>query len=333
MKHKIQVALTALLLLAPALAKASDSAVIVMYHRFGEGAIPSTNIRLDQFEAHLKHLKEGGYRVLPLSEIASALAGGKELPEKAVAITIDDAYLSVYKEAWPRLKAMGFPFTLFVTTKDVDGGSKLYMSWEQMREMARAGVAIGNHSATHPHMADLPPGAVQEEFQRSQQRFKDELGLAPDLMAYPYGEASLGVIEEAKKAGFSVGFGQHSGVAHLGAPLFYLPRFALNEHYGDLERFRRTVDMLALPVTAIDPPDPAPKPSPKNFRLTLKDDPPRGLNCYTGDGAPAHLKIEGKIVTATLDKPFPPGRGRLSCTAPAPNGRWRWFGHQVIISQ
>ncbi|CAA6605488.1 Predicted xylanase/chitin deacetylase [Rhodospirillaceae bacterium LM-1] len=333
MKRKLLLALTALLLACPLSAKAADHAVIVMYHRFGENAIPSTNIRLEQFEAHLRHLKEGGYRVLSLAEIADALASGKDLPEKSVAITIDDAYLSVYREAWPRLKAYGFPFTLFVTTKDVDGGSKLYMSWEQMREMVKAGVAIGNHSATHPHMAEMKPEQVLEEFNKSQQRFKEELGFAPGLMAYPYGEASQGVIDQAGKAGFKVGFGQHSGVAHAGGNPFYIPRFALNEHYGDLERFKRTVDTLPLAVTAIEPADPSPSPSPASFVLTLKDDPPRGLNCFTGDGAPIKMEIEGRRVVLKLAKPFGPGRGRISCTAPAPNNRWRWFGHQVIIAK
>ncbi|TAN49182.1 MAG: chitin deacetylase [Rhodospirillales bacterium] len=324
-------ALAFLFLFAPYAAKAADSAVIVMYHRFGENNVPSTNIRLEQFEAHLKHLKDGGYRVLPLGEIADALQSGKELPEKAVAITIDDAYLSVFKEAWPRLKANGFPFTLFVTTKDIDGGAKLYMSWDQLREMAKSGVSIGNHSATHPHMADLAPEAVQQEFAHSQARFKEELGQAPSLMAYPYGEASLAVIEQARKAGFKVGFGQHSGVAHLGGPLFYLPRFALNEHYGDVERFRQAVDALPLAVTQILPADPALKASPAAFVLALKEDAPKGFHCFDANGTPARAEIEGRKVTVTLAKPFGPGRGRISCTAPAANGRWRWFGHQVII--
>lgn len=332
MKLKSLLALAILSLSAPA-AQAAEHAIVVMYHRFGESAFPTTNIRLDQFEAHLKHLKDGGYRVMRLSEVVEALRGGKELPEKAVSITIDDAYLSVYREAWPRLKAYGFPLTLFVTTKDVDGGAKVYVTWNQLRELVREGVEIGNHSLTHPHMAELKPEEVAAEYARSQQRFKDELGFAPSLMAYPYGEASLAVIEEAKKAGFPAGFGQHSGVTYLGAPLYYLPRFALNEHYGDLDRFKRTVDTLPLAVTAIEPADPAPRPSPARFVLTFKEDPPRGLHCFTADGTPASLEVDGRKATATLTKPFPPGRGRLSCTAPAGNGRWRWFGHQVIIGK
>ena len=97
-------------LLAPAAAGENPgSAVAIMYHRFGEDARPSTNIKLDQFHAHIAELTSGKYPVMPLGDIVAALRAGKPLPDRAVAITIDDAYRSVYTEAWPRLRKAG-PF-------------------------------------------------------------------------------------------------------------------------------------------------------------------------------------------------------------------------------
>ena len=152
-------------------------------------------------------------------------------------------------------------------------------------------------------------------------------------MAYPYGEASQAVIEEAWRAGFKMGFGQHSGVAYQGGPQFYVPRFPLNEHYGSLDRFKQAVDALPLPVAQILPPDPALKTSPSQFVLTLREDVPRGFHCFTAEGTPMPTSAEGHIATVTVPKPYAPGRGRISCTAPGANGRWRWFGHQVMISK
>ena len=90
-----------LLLLASGLASdfvaAADSAVVLMYHRFGEDRYPSTSIRVDQFEAQLAHLAERDYQVIPLAQLLDALNNGTQLPERAVVITIDDAYLSVYE--------------------------------------------------------------------------------------------------------------------------------------------------------------------------------------------------------------------------------------------
>ena len=101
-------------------AGAADSAVIIMYHRFGEAAYPSTNVTLDQFESHIRELKNGPYAVLPLPEIVARLSDGRPLPERTVGLSVDDAYLSAYTEAWPRLKAAGLPLTLFVATQAVD---------------------------------------------------------------------------------------------------------------------------------------------------------------------------------------------------------------------
>ena len=83
---------------------AADHAVILMYHRFGEDQYPSTNVRLEQFEEHLEVLAQGQYNVLPLDDIVAHLQSGEPLPDRTVAITIDDAYLSVYEQAFPRLQ-------------------------------------------------------------------------------------------------------------------------------------------------------------------------------------------------------------------------------------
>ncbi|MDH5410757.1 MAG: polysaccharide deacetylase family protein, partial [Alphaproteobacteria bacterium] len=122
MRPSLAFLIAAAIQLTPAVAAAADSAVFLMYHRFGEDIYPATNVRIEQFEAHITELTKGPYTVLPASEIVAALQSGKELPDRTVGITIDDAYLSVYTEAWPRLKAAGLPFTLFVATDAVDKG-------------------------------------------------------------------------------------------------------------------------------------------------------------------------------------------------------------------
>ena len=62
-----------------------------MYHRFGEDSYPATNIRIEQFDAQLAHIRNRGYHVIPLEDLIAAFKDGKELPERAVVITIDDA--------------------------------------------------------------------------------------------------------------------------------------------------------------------------------------------------------------------------------------------------
>ena len=134
---------------------ADTHAVVFMYHRFGDGRFPSTNITLEQFDAHISEIQSGGYNVRPLPEIIAAFRKREPLPDRTIAITIDDAYASVYTEAWPRLRQAGLPFTLFIATDAVDRRLADMMTWDQIRELATAGVTIGSQTASHPHMPAL----------------------------------------------------------------------------------------------------------------------------------------------------------------------------------
>jgi peptidoglycan/xylan/chitin deacetylase (PgdA/CDA1 family) len=325
--------LAAMLTMAAMPATAADSAVIILYHRFGENAYPTTNIRLEQFEAHLKELKAGGYTVLPLPDIVAAFAEGRALPDRTVAITIDDAVASVYAQAWPRLKKAGLPFTLFVSTEAHDRHFKGYMTWDQIRELKAAGVTIGNHSVSHGHMVDATPEQNAAEMENSNARFKAELGEAPTLFAYPYGEYANAPRATAEQAGFEAAFGQHSGVAYRGADRFTLPRFALNEHWGEIGRFRQIVNALPLPVTVVEPGDTrVAKPNPPPFVLTVAPEagPLGKFSCYGPDRTETRVD-EDRRATVHFAQPFSPGRNRVNCTMPGPDGRWRWWGIQFYV--
>jgi peptidoglycan/xylan/chitin deacetylase (PgdA/CDA1 family) len=74
-----------------------------------------TFIGVDQFEARMERLKRSGLPVLPLGEALDRLAAGT-LPPAAVAITIDDGWVSTYTHMLPVLESHGFPATLYATT-------------------------------------------------------------------------------------------------------------------------------------------------------------------------------------------------------------------------
>ena len=324
--------------IVPALAEAADSAVVLMYHRFGESRYPSTSITLDQFEAHMKELKSGGYHVLPVPEILDALASGRSLPDRAIGITIDDAYLSVFTEAWPRFREAGMPFTLFVATDPVDlataGKGSGYMTWEQIRELSDAGVAIGSQTASHLHMATSSEAANRADLERSNARFVAELGERPTLFAYPYGEGSLAVAELLREYGFTASFGQHSGAIGSTEDRFFLPRFALNETYGGIDRFTLVANTLPLSVRDVTPADPligAANPPAIGFTV---ENPPKSLDrlsCFISPEK-AHIERLGETrIEVRVKAPFPSGRTRLNCTLPGDNGRWHWYGRQFVV--
>jgi peptidoglycan/xylan/chitin deacetylase (PgdA/CDA1 family) len=312
-------------------ADAPNGAVVVMYHRFGETKFPSTNVRLEQFQAHIEELTSGAYKVLPIPEIVTAIKQGKRLPDRTVGISIDDAYLSIYTEAWPMLRKAGLPFTLFVATGPIDQKTHGFMTWDQIKEMAAAGVTIGGHSVTHLHMADATKDRNKDEIEQSNKRFEEMLGKRPWLFAYPFGESSLEVQTVAKEGGYVAAFGQHSGVIGSDGNFFDLPRFAMNETYGDLARFKLAVNALPLPVTDVTPADPLvgrTNPPAMGFTLSPGIDAKR-LSCFSSHDGRAKLELIGeRRVEMRVGKPFPAGRTRINCTLRDQDGRWHWFGRQ-----
>jgi len=316
-------------------ALAASSGVIVMYHRFGEDRYPSTSVTVEQLESHIQELQSGTYTVMPLAEMMAAVRQGTPLPERAVAITIDDAYRSLYDVAWPRFKEAGLPITVFVATGSVDRNAPDTMTWEELRELHAAGVELGSQTVTHLHMADASDAVNKAELENSARRIAEEIGVKPRFFAFPYGEASAAAKRLAEQAGYETAFGQHSGAVYRGADFMYLPRYPINMAFGGLERFRRVVNTLPLAVTDVHPADPKIGRNPPDFGFTLPANRAEaiGLACYhSAFGALEGLQRLGeRRIEIRFDRPFPEGRNRINCTAPGPTGRWRWFGMQYYV--
>ena len=337
-KHRLAALAAGLWLAAAQAAPAYDesAAVVLMYHRFGEDAYPSTSVTIEQFESHLEMLGGGAYTVLPLDEVVAALATGRPLPDRTVAITVDDTSRTVLTQGQPRLKAAGFPFTVFVNTDSV-GRSGSSLTWDEVRQLHAAGVAIGAHSAAHDHMAFMDTALVKEDLARMTDDFLRELGFVPRLFAYPYGEFSAELVAAVKDAGFVAAFGQYSGVAEAGQDLHALPRFALNERYGTPERFATVIETRPFPVGDVLPTDPlvgdaARNPPAVGFTALDAAGPLERLACYASNGADVTLKLLGRRAELRLDRPFAPGRSRINCTLPLGDGRFRWLGLPFLVA-
>jgi peptidoglycan/xylan/chitin deacetylase (PgdA/CDA1 family) len=333
--------LALLLLISFGAAAAESHAVVFMYHRFGEERYPSTNVRMTQFKAHLDWLAENGYHVWPLERIVEHLQQDQPIPDHTVAITIDDAYASVYRRAWPLLRERGWPVTVFVSSDSIDRRFSDYATWNQLRDMARHGARFANHGASHGHLWQRLEGEdyarwrarVQGDIRKGAARLRAELGTGfnPGLFAYPYGEYDAATAELVAELGY-VAFGQHSGVVDGRLDRRGLPRFPMAEKFASLTEFANKASALTLAVDS-DPPDPRATANPPVLELTLL---PAALDwqrlaCYEA-GAP--LKVEwletGRRLRVTAPAPLPAGRARYSCTVPD-GRRSRWYTQPWLI--
>ena len=320
-------------------------AVVLMYHHFGVNEYPSTNVRLEQFDAHLDYLQQAGFQVWPLTKVVEYLRQQKPFPGRVAAITIDDAYRSVYEQAYPRLRERGWPFTVFVASDGVDQHFKAYMNWQQMREMQQHGASFENHSATHDYLIRRRVAETEVQWQtrmqadigRAQRRIKTELGKTPTLFAYPYGEYDEPLADLVSGMGL-VAFGQQSGPVGFSADTRVLPRFPMAERFAALADFRQKVQSLAFPIRAIRPWEPVvtTKQAPR-MEIDLAESDARldQLSCFvSGQGAVAGEWLDRKARRFVVQAPeaLPRGRSRYNCTAPSSQpGRYFWFSHLWIV--
>ncbi len=318
--------------LNPKLFSKEITASIFMYHRFGENKYPSTNIKMQQFKNHINELKKNNYNVLPIPEILDALINDKILPKKTIGITIDDAFLSIYKKAYPILKKNNFPFTVFVSTDSVNSNSSIYMNWKKINEMVNSNltVSIGNHTASHDHLVEKTDAEIMSEILKSNKNFLKNLGYEPDFFAYPYGEYDLKTKNIIKK-NFKAAFGQQSGSLYKGIDLYELPRYALNEQYGNLKRFKFAANSHGLKLKDVIPENKVINDTnPPLLGFTLIENIDNSINCYPSHGIKAELiKIGNKRLEVRFDSKFPKGRTRINCTV-NDNNIWRWTGFQFV---
>ena len=321
---------------------ADNSAVVLMYHRFGEDKYPSTNIKIDQFKAQLDVLKTEGFTVVPMTDLIEALTKGQSLPSKAVVITIDDAYRSIYDIAYPLFRQYGFPFTVFVATDPVDKGLSAYMSWDQMREMESNGVYFANHGASHRSTIENLQGEsdkdrikrIESDIKKGWTRLAAELNPVPGIFAYPYGEYDHNVALLLERKGY-ICFGQHSGAIGVNSDRRALPRFPIAEAFADIGEFRVKLKSLPMPVVAVKPWEPVTSNDLPKISVTLGRTDARleQLACYvSGQGrVPVRWIEDGKRFSVGPERSLTVGRQRVNCTAPRIDGRYLWFSHPWFV--
>ena len=311
-----------------------NSAVVLVYHRFGEDRYPSTSIRVEQFEAQLEHLRDGGYTVVPLADVLAALKGDKALPDRAVAITIDDAYASIYEVAWPRLAEFGYTATVFVATDPVDDGLPAYMNWAQMRELQAAGISFANHGASHRSYLTLRLEEVRADIEKGARRLSTELAPLTGAFAYPNGEYDTKRAAAVRDFGY-VAFSQQSGAVDARSDRRALARFPMAGAFGDIDEFRTKVASLPLPIRGIDPWDPVVRNNPPRVTFTLGNSAARlgELSCFvSGQGrVPLQWLEQNRRFIVQAGRQLEPGRHRVNCTAPRDDGRYEWFSHPWFV--
>lgn len=194
-----------------------ENALILMYHRIAEANPGKYDRTVEEFKNDLKYL-QNNYQLISSSDLLHHINNQTLFDLPAVVITFDDAAISVYNYAFPILKEMNIPATVFIPTSRI--GSEDYMSWEQLKEMQDYRNDKGeqlffmeSHSHTHTHL-DPSKFCSQKEFQNfvnfefkeSKRIIKDKLNTEAGIFALPFGvgKENTVVVQAAKDNGYQL---------------------------------------------------------------------------------------------------------------------------------
>jgi peptidoglycan/xylan/chitin deacetylase (PgdA/CDA1 family) len=213
------------------------------------------------------------------------------------------------------------------------------MTWEQIKEVGAEDFAIiGHHSHSHEYLIDKDNNIFISDIERANEIFFKNLGYMPNLFSYPFGEYSK-FMRDYISQNFSYAFGQHSGVIDLNKDKFELPRFPINENYGELKRFISIINSFPLEYEQL---------LPLEKKLSMENNPPnfqvkffseqtnlKNINCYSNEldvWERSNTILNNDTLTIKFRGPFVPRRGRINCSL-NDNGKWRWFGVQFPIKK
>jgi len=312
--------------------------ISLMYHRFEENKYPSTNIKILDFKKQLEIIRQNNIKFINPKKFEEELVNNKK--KRKILLTIDDGFLSFYQNAWPILKEKKIPFILFVSTREV--GSFNYMNWQQIKELSKEDfVEIGNHSHTHEYLIDQTKEIIKADIEKSIEIFVKKLGKNSEFFSYPFGEYSISFKNIIRSLGFKYAFGQHSGVIDETKNFYELPRFPINEKYGELKRFTSLTKTLPFKYKEITPEE--------RYLLKSKNPPKvkieffentknlKSINCYSNEGAKWRKSkiffLSKNILEISLAEEFVGERGRINCSLRDTSGFWRWLGVQFVISE
>lgn len=220
---------------------------VLGYHDFSESERETAmRIRTSKFRKQMEVIRKMEIPVISMADFIAWKDGGKAIPEKAIVITLDDGWKSVYTDAYPVLKEFGFPFTIYLYKNYVDGGGKA-LTTPMIREMMANGATIGSHSTTHPFPQTVKkyrkagPEAFDKflntEMAESKRFLEEKFKIVANTYAYPGGYFTEEMLTKANEVGYTHLFTVLPGKVKRSLPNNILPRYVILGNHDRIFEF------------------------------------------------------------------------------------------------
>jgi len=169
----------------------------LLFHRISDGVEMPSDVDRALFWRCLALLQAAGTPVRSLAECRAATIPPRT---EILCLTFDDGWESDVTVSLPALAGLGVRGTFFVTTGTI--GTPGFLSWPQVKMLADAGMELGSHTCSHPHLTRLAPDDLRRELRDSRQALEDRLGRRVDSLSVPHGSYNRRVLEAATTAGY-----------------------------------------------------------------------------------------------------------------------------------
>lgn len=205
---------------------------ILMYHRFGYEK-GSLFVSPENFARQMTYLKQNGYNVISLRELAEGIRANKRFKHNTVVITIDDGYEDNYKYAYPILKRYNFTATIFIAVNSI-GNNKDFLRWDEVMLMLRDKITFGAHTKNNVYLPSITNDrALWDEIGGAKKLIEENIGTSVDYFCYPTGGFTEETKEMVKKAGYKAACTTNRGFADFNKDLYELKRVKVTNSDGN----------------------------------------------------------------------------------------------------
>lgn len=198
---------------------------VLTYHRVHTmPAVGQPDLIVDPstFSGELAALQAGGYHTVSQAQLFDALYRGRALPAKPVLISVDDGYVDDVRTVLPVLKRYHMVATFFVITGRMTEPG--FLTADQIRQLDRAGMDVGDHTAHHVDLRLLTPAELRMETAGSRQVLEHVLGHPVYYFAYPFGAFNAQVVDAVRAAGFTLAYTTGAGTTESTTAPLTMPR-------------------------------------------------------------------------------------------------------------
>jgi glycosyltransferase involved in cell wall biosynthesis len=217
-------------------ARFTSGTPILLYHAISASTAAAGPFVMSaaRFEAHMNWIRRLGYQPISLEHYLQCRREHRFPAPRSVVVTFDDGYADNYDHAYPILRRLEIPATMFLVSGCVGHANQWstrgalaqrpMMNWEKAAEMTRHGIEIGAHSRTHARLPELSPEEAYAEIAGSREDIERHIGRAVTSFAYPYGLHDAAVGSMVERAGFAAGCTVDPGLNGLKTPASALHR-------------------------------------------------------------------------------------------------------------